>query len=175
MKVIDEKGRLFGKINVIDLLIILAVVLVAAAFCWKIVGARAPGDVATQDDLIRADQEVTVRYDVVVSDINESYIEALERYAPGASLVRDNNVINGKIVEFRKEAIAPNADDPDSSAEGEGKDRYDVIFTIEYTGKMNTNALIEGKQVLRVGTQYTVRTLYIEIIGYITDVEIIEQ
>ncbi len=175
MKIIDEKGRLFGKINLIDLLIVLAVVLVAAALCWKIAGARAPGDVSTQDDLIKAGQEVTVRYKVIVAGIDGEYFKGLERYAQDASLVRDNNVINGKIVELRKEACDTALDAYGNVVNAEGQDRYDAIFTIEYTGPMNTNALVEGQQVLRVGSQYTVRTLFIDIIGYITDVEILEK
>jgi len=175
MKIIDEKGRLFGKINLIDLLIVLAVVLVGLALVWKIVGARAPGDVATQDHLINAGDEVTVRYEVIVSGIDEAYFEGLERYAEGSSLVRDNNVINGKIVKFEKLACSTALDANGNVIAVDGQDRYDAVFTIEYTGKMNTNALVEGQQVLRVGSQYTVRTLFIDIIGYITDVEIIEK
>jgi len=175
MKVIDEKGRLFGKINLIDLLIILAVILVAAALCLKIFGGRAPGDVATEDDLLKANEEVTVRFEVTVSGINEAYLEGLERYAEGANLVRDNNVINGKIVEFRKEVSSSSLDAVGNVISTEGQNRYDAIFTIEYTGKMNANALMEGEQVIRIGAQYLLRTLYIEIGGYITDVEILEQ
>ncbi len=40
MKIIDEKGRLFGKINLIDLLVIVLVVAVVAAVGWKLVGKR---------------------------------------------------------------------------------------------------------------------------------------
>lgn len=173
MKIIDEKGRLFGKINLIDLLIVLVVALVAVAFVWKITGSRAPGDVAQHDHLINAGDEVTVRYEVIVAGIDEAYFKGLERYAEGASLVRDNNVINGKIVKFEKAACETALDPNGNVIAVEGQDRYDAIFTIEYTGKMNTNALVEGQQVIRVGAQYTVRTLFIDIIGYITDVEII--
>ena len=46
MKLIDEKGRLFGKINLIDLLVVLLIVAVIAAggfgpmprpcVCWRV-------------------------------------------------------------------------------------------------------------------------------------------
>jgi hypothetical protein len=36
MKLINEKGKLFGIINVVDLLIILAAVLVAGGIGWKV-------------------------------------------------------------------------------------------------------------------------------------------
>ena len=35
MKLIDEKGRLFGKVNLIDLLVVLLIVAVLAAVVWK--------------------------------------------------------------------------------------------------------------------------------------------
>ena len=40
MKLIDEKGRLFGKINLIDLLVMLLIVAVLAAVVWKLGGKR---------------------------------------------------------------------------------------------------------------------------------------
>ncbi len=175
MKVIDEKGRLFGKINLLDLLIVLVVLLVAAALCWKILGNRAPGSVSTQDDLIAANEQVTVRYKVLVAGIDEEYFASLEEHAVGASLVRDNSVVDGKIVDFEKKPCSTALDANGNVVSVENQDRYDALFTIEYTGKMEANALVEGQQVLRVGAQYTVRTLFIEIIGYITSVEILEQ
>ena len=41
MKLIDEKGRLFGKINLIDLLVVLLIVAVLAAVVWKLGGKKA--------------------------------------------------------------------------------------------------------------------------------------
>ena len=38
MKIIDEKGRLFGKINLIDLLVLVLVVAVVLAVGWKPLG-----------------------------------------------------------------------------------------------------------------------------------------
>lgn len=42
MKIIDEKGRLFGKINLIDLLVLVLVVAVVLAVGWKLVARRPP-------------------------------------------------------------------------------------------------------------------------------------
>ena len=43
MKLIDEKGRLFGKINLIDLLVVLLIVAVLAAVVWKLGRYREKG------------------------------------------------------------------------------------------------------------------------------------
>lgn len=40
MKFLDEKGRLFGKINLIDLLVVLMLVIVIVAVAWKLGGDK---------------------------------------------------------------------------------------------------------------------------------------
>ena len=49
MKLIDEKGRLFGKINLIDLLVVLLIVAVLAAVVWKLGGKKAAAAVTGAD------------------------------------------------------------------------------------------------------------------------------
>ena len=46
MKIIDEKGRLFGKLNLIDLLVIVLLIAAVAAVAWKLVGKKAAETVA---------------------------------------------------------------------------------------------------------------------------------
>ncbi|MEG0754956.1 MAG: DUF4330 domain-containing protein, partial [Oscillospiraceae bacterium] len=43
MKVVDEKGKLFGKINIIDLLVIILVIAGLALVGWKVIGNRGAG------------------------------------------------------------------------------------------------------------------------------------
>ena len=49
MKLIDEKGRLFGKVNLIDLLVVLLIVAVLAAVVWKLGGKKAAAAVTGAD------------------------------------------------------------------------------------------------------------------------------
>ena len=39
MKIIDEKGRLFGKLNLIDLLVIVLILAVVFVAVWKLGGS----------------------------------------------------------------------------------------------------------------------------------------
>ena len=41
MKIIDEKGRLFGKLNLIDLLVIVLILAVVFVAVWKLGGSKA--------------------------------------------------------------------------------------------------------------------------------------
>ena len=46
MKLINEKGKLFGLINVVDLCCLLIILLVAVGFGWKILGPQVQASVA---------------------------------------------------------------------------------------------------------------------------------
>ena len=65
MKFIDEKGRLFGKINLIDLLVIVLLLAVVCAVLWETVGKRASEAANTQS--LRA--SYTVRCEEVPKEI----------------------------------------------------------------------------------------------------------
>ena len=65
MKLIDEKGRLFGKINLIDLLVVLLIVAVLAAVVWKLGGRKAAAAVTgTEKKAV-----YTVEFEDVPADI----------------------------------------------------------------------------------------------------------
>ncbi len=49
---VDEKGKLFGKINILDLVVVLAVLVVIAGAVWKFTKSNTP-TVFTQADRIR--------------------------------------------------------------------------------------------------------------------------
>ena len=58
MKLIDEKGKLFGLINLIDLLVLLAVLAAAVGIGWKVMSssqaAEAPKNAVTVTFVARA-------------------------------------------------------------------------------------------------------------------------
>ncbi len=67
--IIDNKGKLFGKINVIDLLLILVLVLAAAFFAVKLVGNGA-GTPAAKSETVRLEYYAEEVSDFVVDCIH---------------------------------------------------------------------------------------------------------
>ena len=61
MKLIDEKGRLFGKLNLIDLAVVVIVVVAVAAVAMKVFGNKAVSAVTSQ--------QVKLTYEVVAEDV----------------------------------------------------------------------------------------------------------
>ena len=94
MKLIDEKGRLFGKINLIDLLVVLLIVAVLAAVVWKLGGSRAAAAVAgTEKKAV-----YTVEFEDVSADIAEYAKTQVDK-----TLVNDSKQIAAVITDVRTE------------------------------------------------------------------------
>ena len=88
MKIIDEKGRLFGKLNLIDLLVIILLIAAVAAVAWKLVGKKAAEPVA--------DTGRTITYTVTVEDVNRGAAEFASTQI-GKSLVNNSKVVDAAI------------------------------------------------------------------------------
>ena len=93
MKFIDEKGRIFGKINIFDLIVLLALIIVAGGVGYKVVKdkAEAAGKIPTKTYI------VTVKS----SAMPETYSEALKK---DPRIYYDNDqFVNAKIIDIREE------------------------------------------------------------------------
>ena len=80
MKIIDEKGRLFGKLNLIDLLVIILLIAAVAAVAWKLVGKKAAETVA---DTGRA-----ITYTVTVEDAKRRSLPRRRSASPSSTIRR---------------------------------------------------------------------------------------
>ena len=89
MKFIDEKGRLFGKINLIDLLVILLVVAAAAAVIWKTVGQKAAASVQAEP--------IRVTYTVLCEDVPQDICDYAETQV-GEKLLNNAKLLDAEIV-----------------------------------------------------------------------------
>lgn len=144
MKFIDEKGRLFGKINLIDLLVILMVLAAAAALVWKLGGKQAAKSVI--------DNDFPVTYTVMVADVPADAAAFCETQA-GKKLVNNGNLLDAEILSVQK-------------------DGTDVRFTVSGTAVFSSNVYKVGSQEVRVGYEYIVKTSELEFTGIITDLEV---
>ena len=101
MKLIDEKGRLFGKINLIDLLVVLLIVAVLAAVVWKLGGKKAAAAVTGADKKA----VYTVEFEDVPADIAEYAKTQTQK-----SLVNDSKLIDAVITDVQTEVYANDFD-----------------------------------------------------------------
>ena len=144
MKIVDEKGRLFGKVNLIDLLVLLLVIAAAAALIWKTAGKKAAEHAA---------KPLRATYTVLCAETPKEICDFAETQV-GEKLL--NNA------ECRAEPSSPDA--PDGA--------QDLYITIDAAATTANNVYKVASQEIRTGYEYNVKTPYFELPGVICAMEV---
>jgi hypothetical protein len=148
MAIIDEKGRLFGRVNLIDFTLILGVFVVAAL---AFVVLKGQGKVAT------IPEDRTVDYTVIVKAIRPDVASFLK---PG-DLVK-KQITQGPIGTIKKVELKP-AQEVIDTADGHkvlatSPSEKDAFVTIETKGRAGNDIIATGNEVLRVGDRFNMIT-----------------
>ena len=164
MKFIDEKGRLFGKLNLIDLLAVLLIVAVIAVVGLKSVKpSGAP--VATEDDM--ADISYTVLCRMVHNDIADYIVETQEV----KQLMSNGELVESCFIERIErgtfyERYVTNEGEP---KQAESDEYCDLTFTISGQCPYLANSYKVGSQEVRVSKSHIVKTVDFEITGTVME------
>lgn len=149
MKVMDEKGRLFGKLNLIDLLVILILIAVVFVAVWKLGLGKAADAVVSPKQ--------TVTFDVTFADTPESVCDFAHSQS-GEKLVNNGKTLEASVVEV-------------TTAEKETGET-DLTVTVEAECTYSDYVYKVGTQEVRVGYEYILKTGRFEMTGVITDMEV---
>jgi len=165
MKIINEKGKLFGIVNVVDLLVLAAIVAAVVGVGYKLF---APSIKDVSEPMV--DLEMVVR----VRGAMPYFVEELERNSPvGKRMVAGNDYVDGDIVDMRIEDNTQLvATDDGRIVETSDGVRKDVIFTITAKVRKDTPTPKIGTQEVRAGRTFTVKTNDFETSGVITMLDI---
>ena len=158
MHMIDNKGKLFGKVNIIDLVVIIMIVAVAFLLGTKLLNSSGEG-------LGGSGQAVV--YTVKVDSVDEEVVNFVQKELEKGpcQLVASGELQNGYVTKMDA-AVAektyltvreiPSADL--TALDGEIAGKYDVVFTIEATIQDSpVNKL--GSQEIRAGLIHVVKTI----------------
>ena len=151
MKVIDEKGKIFGKINIFDLFVLLALVIIIGLVGYKIIDKKRQSN----------NQIPTKTYIVTVKsfEMPPTYTEALKK---------DNRIyydidkfVNAKIIDIREEPAKITVQTPDGQLiEVESDTLQDVTIDLEVEDSLTTDDIRIGRYAVAVGGRITVKTIY---------------
>jgi len=129
--IIDKKGKLFGKISIIDICIVLILVLCLGAAYMRFAGGMT--DITAKN--------VTIEYTYEVKNIRMYTVEALER---GGDIYKRSagEDYMGMIVNVEHSANKDFVADVDGVYKTTGiPGRYDAIVTIQTQGKLMNSAI----------------------------------
>ncbi len=163
---IDNKGKLFGKISIIDLLIVLLVVVAVVGVYFKFF---------IVDKGTSAGHLDTIQYQVkTISGVRQYSADAIEN---GIDVFDGTNGRHmGKVI---KTEVTPSKDyitkADGTHVEAIKPDRFDVVVTIEVQGAENDYGYFaNGNLEIKRGSDFKFKTRKVELETRIKDIEVME-
>lgn len=153
MKVIDEKGRLFGKINIVDLLVIVLVAAVLVVLGVKFLGGKSTGSAGEEG-------VPTLTYTVRVMEVSQETYENVCQFVNKEAGLKDQLLASGKLLNGYVVDVTA-AEHIAAPGDAVGGDTLDLLFTIEV---VPTDALVNtvGTQEVRIGKEHIVKSQHLE-------------
>ncbi len=145
---IDKKGRIFGKISIIDLIILVAILVLAVGFVLKLNSGEVDSIVSANETFYTTFKVSKVRsFSADAVEIGDLYFE---KHA--AQL--------GKVVKFEKEEARDiMIKDDGTVVEVPVEGKFDLYITIECTGRVNDRGYYSnGNRQLNVGSDLTIKS-----------------
>lgn len=167
MKIVNEKGKLFGVINVVDLLILVAILVVVFGIGWQLFGTQVNDAVSPQADLTA---------EVVIIGTAPRLINEIERQdLIGEQLVSGNQYMEATISDvWLEDYIMQTIRDDGVIVDAKDPSKKDVVVQIKTKVAKDTASPKIGSQELRAGKTFIIKTQTFECSGTIRYVEISE-
>lgn len=147
MKIIDQKGRLFGKINLFDLLVLSILVFIAFFGFNKYVNRSTANPVATKE----------VTFKLFIHNVRNVTTDTIE---VGDKIRHfETNQVMGEIIEKEVMPATKHVTAEDGRiVNAEMPERYDMILTVKGEGIVTDREITLGSKAIRLGAQIKVRT-----------------
>lgn len=161
-----KNGKLFGKLNIIDILILLVVVVAIALVGYKLVFSTGDADSTSVEEQAEPNVRFTVRCEELPADLYDHVITELEN---GTYVVKGMDVSGCRIYNSGT-LLDAYVTSWDGSAEREA-DTMTLNVTVEARATLTGGAYTLQYQDLRLGKEYVLKTLGIELTGTIVALE----
>ena len=165
MKIIDRNGRLFGKISVIDVIVILAVIVMAAAIYVKTHKPQTGSNVAT----------TTIVYQMSVENQPEYMLDAIQVGDQIYDKERSTGGSLGTIADIQVSGGTYEGKLNDGTvAMLPAEDCYNILLTIEGEALIEGNGSVMLNRIysLGVNSNRNFNTQYANFVGTIVDLQI---
>lgn len=155
MKIINEKGKLFGLINIVDLIIIIALLAVIGAVGVKLLAKPVGETISPKSEMI-----VTMR----VRGAMLYFTDEIMKIEPGEKLVAGNSYVDGEVVSIERVPyeVLTTTDDG-RIVKAVDPEREDIIITVKAKENKNSPTLKIGNQDVRIGRSFIFKTQTFEI------------
>ncbi|NCB64248.1 MAG: DUF4330 domain-containing protein [Clostridia bacterium] len=156
---VDEKGRLFGKLNIIDFLVIILLIAALALVGYKLLGKG--GDASGGG--------TQLTYTVVVRGVDPATYDSVKQYVSaegGDRLMANGELVSAYVTDVQS---TPHTSNAKVTANENGEkveimldaNTVDLTFTIK-ANVSNTTTNEVGTQEVRIGKTHIVKTVHFE-------------
>lgn len=161
MKIINEKGKLFGIINIIDLLVIVILAILVVGGVKRVKTSR--------PDMVSETKEAIVT--IEVSEVRKPTIDGLVVGDPIYHYDKGNYF--GEIVDVKVEPFKEPVESGDGKwVNAEVPDRYVAIVTVKAEAVETPDVIIIGGEQTRIGHQFRLKNKRVSVFGTILGVEV---
>lgn len=165
MRLIDEKGRLFGKVNIVDLAVILVLVLAVGWFAYAKFGRNLKSEVSSR--------EQPVEFTVVVNAVRPTTVDAMRK--GGAVFEFKTGAGVGTIKDVRSEPADVWVLHEDGRwLREKTSDRVDAYVTVTGTARVSDNVVTVNGVEARVGTSIGLQSKWVVFTGNIVTLNLLE-
>jgi len=160
MKIINEKGKLFGIINIIDLIVIVVLALLITGGVKRVK--------TTRPDMVSETKKATVT--IEISEIRNATVEGL---AVGDPIYHyDKGNYFGKIVDVKVEPFKEAVESDGKWVNREVPEKYVATLTVEAEAVETPDVVIIGGEQTRIGHQFRLKNKKVAVFGTILGVEV---
>ena len=163
MKLIDRNGRLFGKISIIDVLVIAVVLFLAAALQFK----------GNQTHTSTSVTEVPITYQITVRGVRNYVAEAIQTGDVLYDLDMDSSGHLGEITAIKVLPSAKLAEFHDGTVEFvPAEDSVNLLLSVKASGLINDGRyLINRVYDLGLNASRNLYTPYAQFVGVVTSID----
>ena len=164
MKIVEEKGKLFGIINIVDIGIVLLVIFGVVAVGYKMLLKNA------------SDREtVCIRYTICAEGLRQQSVDAINKSHDNI-IDAENDDALGKIVGVEKKNAVQFVAMADGTYKlAEHPEKYDLYVTLEVDGISTSEGIhtVSGKKIM-YGDTIGINNGYSQMFGTVENIEIIK-
>ena len=165
MKLINEKGKLFGIINVVDLIIVVMVIAMVGAVATMVLGDQVTQAVSPQ---VEATAEIEI-----IGAAPRLYNEVLRQELVGEKMVSGNTYLDAYVEDvWFEDYVTQAVTDNGTIVDAKDPTKKNVVFKMKFNTAKDTASPKVGSQEVRAGRTFIVKTQTFECSGTIRYVEI---
>lgn len=162
--IVNKEGKLFGKINIIDILVVLALLVAAFGIYTRFFVSNEKVATASKH----------IEYTMKVEGVRRGTVDALQNYSPisnAATGAGVGEIINVTYTDATKNVEALNG----SMRLSKLPERYDVYVTVRVDGNVNPSGYYTASnEAISAGSKYVFMSKYAKTTGTVTEIKEIQ-